>query len=435
MRATTVRSMALAGALVSLATGCGRGGGAQPGVTAATAPAAPASSSLPAPTASPTGVSLRLSDGSSVVAVDRATGSTRARWADAVLSPQGTWTVTVVPSNSSTRARASWIDASGVVDHTGPVPDGLVAGLTSADGQWAVFVQPAPPRAEGEIGPRRTSTRLVVTDGAVWTKDLTLDGNFAPDAFGYIERTPQTLQLIEYLPPDHPTSYRVRTLNLVDGTIGLPVSLQDKATPVDQTMAGTSRTQVYAPAADLLFTLYKPVASGSDETWEYGFVHTLAPTWSGVYCIDLPEELGLEDHDGALALSWDQRSLFVVTNGGVLAEIHIDDPNSLAVDRVADLGVKGDERPVVAAGRDQIWVGIGRHLVVVDPVSLREIGRADLPAPVTALALDAGGSLITADTDHLREWSIGDGGAVRENPSAAMSLPTGLGPVARIVLP
>ena len=385
--------------------------------------------------AAPTGPSLRLSDGTAVAAVDPATGAMRAHWPSAALSTAGDWTVAVLPSADGGPATASWIDASGVVDHSGPVPDGLTPGLTSADGRWAVFVEPAPPRAAGEIGPQRTSSRLVVTDGAGWTRDVTLEGNFAPDAFGSIDGTPQTLQLIEYLPADHPTSYRVRTLDLPTGTVGLPVNLQDKATPVDETMAGTSRTQVYAAAADLLFTLYKPVSTGTDETWEYGFVHTLATSWAGVYCIDLPEELGLEDHDGSLALRWDERALFVVTNGGRIAEIDVADPfDALRVDRVASLGTSGDERPVIAAGRDRLWVAIGRHLMAVDPMSLEVVGRAELPAPVTALSIDPkGGALLAADTDHLRQWSVDDAGAVGENPAAALALPAGLGPVARIV--
>jgi hypothetical protein len=202
-------------------------------------------------------------------------------------------------------------------------------------------------------------------------------------------------------------------------------------------MAGTSRTQVYAAASGLLFTLYKPAPTGADETWEYGFVHTLATSWSGVYCIDLPEQLGMADHDGSLALRHDEGALFVVTSGGRLAEIKLAEPSqALKVDRLVGLGVSGGERPVIAAGRDHLWVGIGQRLIVVDPASLQVVGRADLPAPVTALTLDdKGGDLVAADTDHLREWSVDALGAVSENTSAAISVPAGLGPIARIVLP
>ena len=109
-----------------------------------------------------------------------------------------------------------------------------------------------------------------------------------------------SLQLIEYLPPEHPTRYRVRTLDLATGTIGLPVSLRDKGQLVDEAMAGLSRTQVYAASSSLLFTLYQPADVTSTDlddpeydVWEYGFVHTLATPSAGVWCIDLPEELGM----------------------------------------------------------------------------------------------------------------------------------------------
>jgi hypothetical protein len=459
MRTTMARGTVLAGALTLLATGCGSGepatgrdgaagAPAKPPVTATSVPppvisapvtAAPATDSVPAVTTkpvptNPTGPSLRLSDGTAVAAVDPATGGVRAHWPEAALSGGGAWTVAVTPGSSGGPATASWIDPTGDVDHSGPVPDGLTPGLTSTDGHWAVFVEPAPPVADGEIGPGRTTSRLVVTDGAGWTRDITLPGSFAPDAFGAIEGTPRTLQLIEYLPPAHPTSYRVRTLDLATERVGLPLNLQDKTTPVDQTMAGTSRTQVYSTSTDLLFTLYKPLTGGTDETWEYGFVHTLAPSWGGVHCIDLPEDLGLEDDDGSLVLRWDQRVLFVVTSGGRIASIPIDDLSDLTVDRVGNLGTSGPERPVVAAGRDELWVAIGKHLMVVDPNTLRVVAGAELPAPVTALTTDSKGGLLAADTDHLRQWSVDEAGTVSES-SAALALPSGLGPVARIVLP
>jgi hypothetical protein len=116
--------MVLAGLLVTFASGCGRDGGGGPSaITAAASPAAPTQPSSTVPATSSTGVSLRLSDGTSVVAVDPATGATRVRWPEAALSLEGTWTVAVAKVGSSTVA--SWVDASGVVDHAGPSPTAL----------------------------------------------------------------------------------------------------------------------------------------------------------------------------------------------------------------------------------------------------------------------------------------------------------------------
>ena len=244
--------------------------------------------------------------------------------------------------------------------------------------------------------------------------------------------------MIEYLPPEHPTRYRVRSLDLATGQVSLPVSLRDKATPVDESMAGTSRTQVYAASSDLLFTLYQPAPAdpAATETWDYGFVHTLAPSWGGVWCIDLPERLGLEAGNGTLALSPDERTLYVATSAGQIGEIPADDITRLEVERAADLGVAGDERPVMAAGSERLWLALGRELLIVDPIELSVVGRAQLPSPVTAMALGvAGRELVTADADHLRRWTVDGAGQVIESPAAAIALPAGLGTVSRIVLP
>jgi hypothetical protein len=439
--------------LVALAglAGCGAAGSAPSAspsastaqATAATpVPTAPPTTAPPTtapPTTAPAPVPVatdrppvRLSDGRSVVAVDPATGAERASWPDAAISLDGRWTVAVGADAASGRTDATWIGATGEADRSGPVPAGLRPTVTSADGRWAVLAEPAPARAAGEIGPARTSSHFAVTDGAGWLKQVTLPGNFSPEAFGFIEDHPMTLQMIEYLPPDHPTSYRVRTLDLTTGAVGLPVNLRDKATPVDETMAGTSRTQVYASGEDLLFTLYQPVSTDGG-AWEYGFVHTLATAWGGVWCIDLPDVLGLEDHRGTLALSPDHRVLYVATGAGRIGTIHTSDLQALAVDRTANLGVAADEQPVMVAGSDRLWVGLGRRLLVVDPISLEVVARAELPATVTALTLDPmTHELVGADDGgHLRRWALDEAGQLAE--TASIPLPAGLGPVARIV--
>jgi hypothetical protein len=284
----------------------------------------------------------------------------------------------------------------------------------------------------------------VVTDGAGSTQELKLDGNFVPEAFGWFDETtgparPMSLQLIEYLPPEHPARYRVRTLDLATGAIGLPVSLREKATPVDESMAGVSRTQVYAASSSLLFTLYQPPApdpSTADPdyaVWEYGFVHTLATPWAGVWCIDLPEELAMSGNSGALALSPDELTLYVVTGAGKLGVIETADPSGLRVSRTADLGVavEAGVRPVTVAGNDHVWIGMDLELLMVDPSTLEVEGRTELAAPITALTLDpTTGELLAADDGQLQRWTVDERGEI--TATGALPLPDGLEVVARI---
>jgi hypothetical protein len=437
-----VRALATVSSVAVLLVSCGGTDLDDPAVNDPTVKADPA----PPPAApssdpvTPTGPSIRVTDGQAVVAIDPATGGRRAAWEDAAISLDGNWTVA-----RDGGARASWFDAYGVRDRTGDVPSGLHPTITSVDGRWAVFAEPAPPSLAGETGsdqiaPGRTTSRFVVTDGAGTSQELTLEGNFAPEAFGWFDATsgpakPMSLQLIEYLPPEHPTRYRVRTLDLPTGALGLPVSLRSKATLVDESMAGISRTQVYAASSSLLFTLYQPAAPapGTPEydVWEYGFVHTLATEWAGVWCIDLPEELGMTGNAGALALSRDEQTLYVVTGAGKLGIIKTADLEGLEVSRTADLGATTSEQPVIVAGPDHVWIGMGRELLMVDPSTLAVEGRTELPAPVTALTLDpATGELLAADDGQLRRWTVDTAGTVTQ--TGELPLPDGLGEVARI---
>ncbi|HEY8092640.1 MAG TPA: hypothetical protein VID93_02625, partial [Acidimicrobiales bacterium] len=208
--------------------------------------------------------------------------------------------------------------------------------------------------------------------------------------------------------------------------------------PVDDAMAGTSRTQAYAASSDLLFTLYQPAPadSATSETWEYGFVHTLATPFAGVWCIDLPDILGLEGHQGTLALSPDDRTLYVATGAGRIGVIQTADWNHLTVGRTANLGVTADEQPVMAAATDRIWVALGRQLLAVDPISLQVKARAELPSPVTALAVDpTTHELVAADDGQLRRWTLGPAGQISEAVSSAIPLPSGMGAISRIALP
>jgi sugar lactone lactonase YvrE len=138
-------------------------------------------------------------------------------------------------------------------------------------------------------------------------------------------------------------------------------------------------------------------------------------------------------NSGALALSPDEQTLYVVTGAGKLGVVNTADLEGLRVSRTADLGIALGEtaHPVVAAGSDHLWISMHRQLLMVDPVSLEVQGRAELPAPVTALTLDPStGELLAASDGQLRRWTVDGAGVV--TATGELPLPDGLGVVARI---
>src|SRR4051794_41955439 len=60
--------------------------------------------------------------------------------------------------------------------------------------------------------------------------------------------------VIEYLAED---TYRVRVIDTASGQLGLPLNLRDKSQTVDEVMTAVSRTAVFEPNNQLLFTLYQ----------------------------------------------------------------------------------------------------------------------------------------------------------------------------------
>ena len=96
-RARALLAGSLVGLLLSSGLGCG---GADPPdsatVRAEPVRPAPAPETTPVPSApasTPTGPSIRVTDGRTVVAIDPATGGRRAAWTDAAISLEGNWTV------------------------------------------------------------------------------------------------------------------------------------------------------------------------------------------------------------------------------------------------------------------------------------------------------------------------------------------------------
>ena len=125
--------------------------------------------------------------------------------------------------------------------------------------------------------------------------------------------------VIEYLDTN---TYRVRVIDTATGELGLPLNLRDKSQTVDEVMTAVSRTAVFEPTNQLLFTLYQDARRGWRRRW---LVHPHARP--GQWCL-VPrraEELGLADNPGALAVSPDGSRLFAASSIGGVAGYSVSD--------------------------------------------------------------------------------------------------------------
>jgi hypothetical protein len=280
----------------------------------------------------------------------------------------------------------------------------MVPAVTDTTGRYVVLVSEAAEQVDGAIAPGRASSTIVIADGEIGERyRTTLDGNFQPEAFGDSlgpDGAPDTVYLLEYVPADAPTHYRVRVLRTSDGEVGLPVNLRDKASEVDATMAGLSRTQVVSGHdGGLLFTLYRGVA-GEGDRHGYAFVHTLGLA-GGVWCLDIAPAMELDALGGALVVAGDR--LVVASANGTVGNYDIAavlDPAREPVMDVVTQYLHPEGEPVLAATDDRLWVAWGNFVYELDPATLEMVASAprQLARAVTAMAV-SDGELLTANAD------------------------------------
>ena len=189
--------------------------------------------------------------------------------------------------------------------------DGGPGGL-SPDGRWLVL-QTSPYRRDG-----KWQSRFIVLDTAFkqTPRTVNLSGNYLFDA---ISNDGNGLFLIENIPPEDPTQYKVRLYDLTKGGMD-PQVVADKTDT--EIMSGLRRTAIPSRDGEWLFSLYVRDSSGP-------FIHALNLKQRFAVCIDLPEQ-GKEDFEKqllwSLAMGPDGKTLYAANGAlGLVAEVSVDE--------------------------------------------------------------------------------------------------------------
>lgn len=352
-----------------------------------------ASSSPSTPPPPPDDV-LFVPTGSGLDVLSAANGEQVASAPGGVASPDFSTLVSTEPHDGSTLV--SWMDAGGAELTRTVVPGEVSARVVSPDATVAALTEGAHGSSPYVAEPR-SRTRVVVVNDRGDVRDLDLGGNFEPEAFS---TDGSTLFLLEYIPAEAPTRYRVRQL-LLDKEIVLPIGRLKTAAP-DQ-MQGTGRAQVQSRFGGELYTLYTQQSSAGHDTGafagQHAFVHLLNLADSWTHCIDLPHTFGHGNATAsALALTPDETHLFVVDwTSGVVADA---EPARRKVVRSNHVSFGSpDEQTFAQATSSRLYVAGGSEIVVLDNDSLEVVDRWPMGSEITGLALTDDGSLLYVSQD------------------------------------
>jgi hypothetical protein len=280
----------------------------------------------------------------------------------------------------------------------------------------------------GRQGNTTTVVLATPTDGEVrrWTFDAVLVPEAFANAYEPGSSLPIGVFVIEYLDTN---TYRVRVIDTATGELGLPLNLRDKSQLVDEVMTAVSRTAVFDPMNQMLFTLYQDATEGGENVGS--FIHTLGLV-NGVWCLDVPRELGLSENPGALAVSPDGSRLFAASSIGGIAGYQVSDittsspempeaRTTTAVDATAP-------HVAIAASRDQVILALGGSLFRLDPDTLEVRDSFTWDMDVEAMTLLDDGSAVIVGTGRMTLISPDN------TLLAERTLPTEVGEVTRVAV-
>jgi hypothetical protein len=321
----------------------------------------------------------------------------------AVSSLGGGWVLTAAASDGSTLLEAHE-GSTGRILSTATIPGELEARIVSESGRAVAMMEPLPKGWDPAVPFPRARTRIVVADptGERETISLNLRGNFEPEAFSTND---DQLFLIQHLPAETPSAYRVTVLDLVREKL-LPVFGPFKG-PAER-MPGTRLSQLLSPGADQLYTLYTssrpgyaphgaPVANDA----AVSFVHVLSLQDGWAHCVGLPKSMwDRPSSEQAMATTPDGNYLFVIDAGrGLVAALHTE---SLKVRTTPlDIPVEGDIARTAAQvspdGRTllvSVADGEGSVVTAFDAATFEEIDSWRLEGVVSGLDFSSDGSSV-----------------------------------------
>ena len=323
----------------------------------------------------------------------------------AVASLGGSWLLSATPSAGSTLLQT--VDGAEAEPASAVRLDGtLEIRVVAESGGTVALMDPLPEGWDPEVPLPRSRTPIVVADPTGLTEPRTYDlhGNFEPEAFSTDDRR---LFLIQHLPAEAPTVYRVTVLNLRTGRV-MPVNGPFKG-PAER-MPGIRLQQVLSPNADQLYTLYSsarpgyaphhaPVPNGATVS----FVHVLSLQDGWAHCVGLPEELwDRPASEQAMATSPNGRLLYIADP--TLGLVTVMDTASLEIRTYSiDLSASGVRRTsaVVSGDGSALFVATAGEYPGISRIDTDtfEVVRTWATDDVSGLGLSADGERLYVASD------------------------------------
>lgn len=339
---------------------------------------------------------------SGLAVLDGGTGIVGPPSASAVTNPGGELLARAQPIGTQTQVRVT--EVAGADWWSTTVDSTLEPRTLSSDGGRIALVAPATAWLPGAIAPGRDRTEIAIVHDGGAVERYDVDGNIEPEAFS-LDGT--ALFVIEYLPAEAPTSYRVRRLDLGTGEVGDVFSADAE---LQESMRGTARTQVWDPDGGRLYTLYQLQAGPEVIT----FVHVLDLEEQWAHCIDLPAGFAPGTAGMALAEGGDELYVADAASGAVIEVDTVD----LDVARTATVAPLPGGSASVAVDDEAVFIGAGTTITRLDRGSLAPEGDMTSANAVVGLqrspvanelfvAWTGGVVVLNADTgEMLRQWWI-----------------------------